>query len=128
MNRSLLGKITQSNVFLIDGLGASVTAFFLTLLARFESLFGIPGQPLHLLAVIAAIFSIYSWVCHLSKPRNWRLLLRIIAVANLTYCCLTVILIGYYYQSITILGLLYFLGEMLVIALLVNRELSLAKQ
>lgn len=49
---------------------------------------------------------------------------KAIALANLTYCLLTIGLVVSFYQSLTILGILYFSGELIVIGVLSYIELS----
>jgi len=45
-----------------------------------------------------------------------------IIIANLVYCCLTIVLVFYFYQKLTILGLSYFLLELLMISGLIIIE------
>lgn len=48
--------------------------------------------------------------------------MKIIATANLLYCCLTAGLIVVYYQELTVWGLTYFVLEMAVIVVLAAIE------
>ena len=103
-------------LFLIDCLGALLTALFLlTILARFESIFGMPVSVLYFLSLIAGIFAIYSFCCFYFFPDNLRPFLRIILIANLLYCCLTAGFIISFYNRLTILGWIYFVMEIMII-------------
>ncbi len=129
MSSGLFRHIPIKNVFLIDSLGALITASLLIqLLARFYEIFGIPEPTLYLLAYIAIGFSLYSFICHILKPKKWKIYLKIIALANLLYCVLTMSLIGYHHTSITVIGVLYFLGEIVIVTGLSFREFELAKK
>lgn len=115
-------------LFLIDGLGAVVSAFSLGVaLVYFESIVGMPKNVLYLLAFIPCIFVIYSISCFLRLPNNWRPFLKAIATANLLYCCLSMSLVYYFYPNpLTNLGLLYFLGEFVILIVLIYIEFKVA--
>jgi hypothetical protein len=116
-------------LFLVDGLGALLTAFFLfTILRTFNEYFGMPQKIVTYLSFIAVIFSFYSISCFFLVKDNWHLFLRIISTANLLYCCLTMSLLIYYYQSLTILGITYFVAEISIICGLVLIELKMLRK
>lgn len=52
--------------------------------------------------------------------------MKIIAMANLMYCCLTMGLVIYLHQQLTIIGLIYFILEIIIISILVVIELKAA--
>ncbi|WP_460943173.1 hypothetical protein [Spirosoma daeguense] len=119
----------SKRIFLIDGIGAFITAFFLVaVLARLESNFGLSPKLLYVLASIASLFALYSLSCYVLPIRNWRKYVAIISVANLLYCLLTASLVIYHYNNLTILGLLYFTLEILIILGLVHLERKLLSQ
>lgn len=125
--QQILNKINPKQLFLIDSLGALLSAILLGfILVRFENTFGMPARVLYPLSFIACIFSIYSLLCFLVKIGNWRICLKIIAIANLLYCCLTLGLIIYVYQKLTILGIIYFVLEIIIITILLIIELKTA--
>ena len=108
--------LNPKRLFLIDCLGALLTALFLiTILARFESIFGMPVSVLYFLSLIAGIFAIYSFCCFYFFPDNWWVFLKIILIANLLYCCLTAGFIISFYNRLTILGWIYFVMEIMII-------------
>lgn len=111
-------------LFLVDSLGALLTAVMLGLvLASFETVFGMSQKPLRLLAMVAFLFAAYSVSCYLWAGKHWRPTLKLIALGNLAYCCLMMGFVYHHYSSLTILGLVYFLVELLIIAGLAMIEL-----
>ena len=110
-------------LFLLDSSGAFLTAFFLVaILSIFEEYFGMPRQILTFLSIIALIYAIYSIYCYYFVGDKWRLFLKIICIANGLYCCLTIGLVFYFYPRLTILGITYFLLEIILICGLVIIE------
>ena len=96
-------KQTIQRIFLIDGIGALVSAILLGLvLTKLETLFGLPKNVLYVLSVFAFLFSIYSFTNAIINPVKPAPRLVIIAVANLLYCLLTVALLINFYQQLTV--------------------------
>lgn len=127
----ILDRLTLNpkKLFLIDGLGAFLTAFLVGIVLRiFEDAFGMPQKHLCVLSILACIFAVYSMSCYFFVGKNWPIYLKIIAVANLMYCLLTAVLVMLLYQQITILGIIYFIGEILIILGLVYVELSVSSK
>lgn len=117
-------RIHPKVMLLIDGIGALMTVFFLAVVLRtFNHCFGMPDNILLLLAAIAFLFCIYSFSCVLFIRQHWTTFLKGISIANLLYCSLTFSLMIYFWQSLTLLGILYFLAEMAIICALVYVEL-----
>jgi hypothetical protein len=118
-----MNKIFSKKLFLVDSLGALLSAILLGLvLAQFEKTFGMPQNVLYILAVLPCIFAVFSFVCFFSKTTNWRPLMKIIATANLLYCCLTAGLMVYFYQNLTVLGMTYFILEIIIVMSLAYLE------
>lgn len=116
-------------MFLIDAFGALLTATLLAaVLARYESTFGMPSRAVNILAAIAVGFAIYSITCYLTRPANWRLFLQVIAIGNLSYCVLTLVLLFVYRLEVTALGRAYFIGEITIVAALAIYELIIARR
>lgn len=128
MIEKLIVKASENpkQLFLIDAFGAMVTAFLTgVVLVYFESFFGMPKAVLIPLALVACGFSIYSFIGYFKlnfNRNNWRIFLRIIAVANLLYCGVTLGFVLYYFEQLTTFGILYFIGEILVVTTLVMIE------
>lgn len=122
-------KLTIRTLFLIDGAGAFLTAFCLLVILRpFNEYIGMPERDLIGLSLVAAGLCIYSFTCFFSVKSYWKPFLRILAVANLLYCCLTLGLVIYNYVSLTRVGLAYFLIEIAVIFVLVAVEWKTGKK
>lgn len=129
----MLQKLTQTlatkpyRMFLIDGIGAVVSAVLLGgVLASFESTFGMPADVLHGLAAVACVFAVYSFFSFIRKPDNWQPFLRVIAILNAVYCCVTIGLVIHFYGQLSLLGILYFGGEVILVLSLVGVELKVA--
>jgi len=115
-------------VFLVDALGAALTGIFLiAVLKPFNEFFGMPKETLTFLSILALVLATYSFSCFAFLDKNIQNFLSPIIVANLTYCILTLGLVIYYHNKITILGLAYFVGEILIICGLVYIELKTLK-
>lgn len=116
------------SLFLIDGLGAFVTAFFLFVILRTNTIYcGMPEKILVFLSLIAFSFSIYSFACFFLLKENLRSFLKIMMMANLLYCCLTAGLVVHHYQRLTALGMAYFLTEIVIMLGLVYVEYKLSR-
>lgn len=114
-------------MFIIDGIGAMLTAALLMfLLGNLNEYFGVPATTLTYLAVIAAAFCIYSFTCFFVGRKNPPPFIRTIAIANLLYCLLTLVILITRFSEITTLGIAYFVGEMGIICVLVYTELAVA--
>jgi len=127
----MIDKLTSNpkQLFLIDGFGALLTAFFLVvILAGFEDRFGMPRSVLYGLSLAVSIYAIYSFSCYFFLRSKWRPYLKAIAMANLLYCLITIALVFCFYQSLTILGLIYFFLEVIVICGLVIIEWRVAEK
>lgn len=77
-------NLTAKQLFLIDGLGALVSAFMLgIILVYLEPIFGIPKQVLYFLAMLPCCFAVYDAYCYTRNKSG--MFLKGIAVANLVY-------------------------------------------
>ena len=125
--RSMINQLTSNpkKLFLIDGLGAFLTAFFLLeILARFQEYFGMPITIIYFLSAAACIYMMYSICCYLFVFSDWHPYLKAITIANIIYCCVTITLVIYFFQNLTMLGLIYFLIEIIVMSSLILLELT----
>ena len=121
-------ELKPKTVFLVDGLGAVLTAIFLkAILKPFNKYFGMPRETLTTLSLLALALAIYSFSCFAFTDTNPKKLLRPIILANLTYCLLTGGLVIYFYNKLTLVGLCYFVAEILIIAGLVYIEVKTLK-
>ena len=116
--------IDKRKIFLIDGIGALITCFFLSVVfVRLEAMFRVPFHVLYILALLPALFSIYSLVCYLALKQNFKPFLRGIAAMNFMYCVLTTSVLFVFNQEITRLAWLYFSIELTLIVGLIIWEL-----
>jgi hypothetical protein len=114
-------------LFLLDGLGAALTTFSLFFVVRYYyDYFGMPANILTYLSVIGLVYCAYSMSCYFLLTDYRASYLRIIGISNFLYCILTMTLLYSYYNSLTQIGLIYFLAEVLVIVLLAYIELRVA--
>ena len=114
-------------LFLIDGLGALLSAFLLgVVLVNLEHIFGIPRSTLYVLAVIPCFFAVYDFYCYWKLDKNLGRFLQIIAGLNLAYCCLSIGLAISHLEVITTLGWGYIIGEVIIVATLAIFEWKIA--
>jgi hypothetical protein len=125
-------RFNAKQLFLIDAVGALLTACLLLLLAgEWNRYIGMPKLVLNYLSVAAMIFSFYSISCYVLGKLHWTFYLRIICFANLLYCLTTGVLVVYHYRQLTWLGIGYFIAEIVIISFLVfveNRAIAQANQ
>ena len=122
-------KLSAKTLFLIDATGALATALLLSqVLARFESVFGMPRHVLFILAAIALCFLIYSITCYFFVDKNQNAFLKVIASANALYCILILGLMVMHSSTLTLLGYAYFIGEIMIILTLVRFEFKTSRE
>ncbi|MFN8711713.1 MAG: hypothetical protein ACK5Z2_02590 [Bacteroidota bacterium] len=123
----MIKQLDPRKLFLIDSIGAVVTALLTgVLLAQFESFFGVPAPTLYLLSIAPALYAVYSLVCYLRFPSSWRMLMRIIASANLLYVIVVNVWMLFFQPGITGWGMIYFVGEFFIVAGIAAIELKTA--
>ena len=116
-------KNNPKRIFLLDSAGALITTIGLVLiLIVFEPYFGMPRNALYLLSAIAFSLFTYSISCYFLVKKNWNLYLLILMVGNTLYALVSIVLIIKNFDQLTILGILYFTSEKIIIALIVNLE------
>ncbi|MBS2018727.1 MAG: hypothetical protein JST00_38020 [Deltaproteobacteria bacterium] len=120
-----LTTLSVRRLFLLDGIGAALSAVALALSTAFEPMLGAPVHVVVPLSLVAAGFAVYSLTCHV-RAAGPRFLFGI-AVANALYCLCTLSVVLALRHSLTMLGIAYFLGEVLVIATLVFVEATVAR-
>ena len=105
MLKQLIEKIDlePKRIFLIDGLGAILSAILLgVVLVRWERFFGIPSSTLYFLAILPIFFAIYDFLSYRKDSINIGSFLKGIAIMNFLYCCLSIGVA--FYHTITIFG------------------------
>lgn len=114
--------INPQLIFLIDAIGALVTAILLIGIAQLEQYFGMPSIVLYILSGIAFCLFIYSISCHRFIKSNWKPYLGIIIICNIIYSILSIGLIYKHYEKLTELGMIYFILELIIIGVIVIVE------
>lgn len=118
-----------SHWLLLDACGALATA--LTHAVVLQTVFPFTGMPdgrLSALAVTAAGFATYSvvsWILATQRivtQATAGRLLRIVALANVMYCLLTLGLVFRYWDVLSGWGVVYFVAEVTVVCLLARLE------
>lgn len=117
--------LKPNNIFLLDSFGALLTTLLLYFILRnFNEFFGLSKDVFEYLSIIAFTFFIYSISCYFFVKRNWKSFLKVICTANILYCVLTLLIMIYYYESISVFAIIYFLTEIIVITALVLLEIK----
>lgn len=117
-------NLPPKKLFLMDGLGAFTSAFFIGIILRdYLNNVGLSSSLLIVLALIAVAFSVYSISCYFFVKNHWRKCLRIIALSNFLYLLFTANLVIKNYDSISTIGLIYFSLELSVLSILIYLEL-----
>ena len=118
----------KKKIFLIDSLGALISAIMLLSISQFERYFGISENLAFILIPLPIIFSVFSFLSYKFGKKNWKLLLKIIALANLLYCCLTFYVTLTNLATLKNLGITYFVVEIFIIIILAMFELKIANK
>ncbi len=114
-------------LFLLDGIGAIVSAILLGLvLVQLEAYFGIPKKTLYVLAALPCFFAVYDFYCYFKIEQHLGQYLRGIAIVNLLYCGLSLGLAFYHYEAILYLGWIYIIVEIIIVLVLAIIELRAA--
>jgi len=85
-----------------------------------------PEEALSSLGILASVYALFSGLCYFLKVERWKLFMRVIAMANLFHACLTIVLVYLNFETLTILGITYFILELLIVLFLSRVELKLA--
>ena len=116
-------KNTPKRVFLIDACGALITATsLLGILAQLEYLFGMPRDVLFVLSGIAFCLFLYSIICYRFINTNWKSFLKLLILFNFSYILVTLGMIIKYKAELTIIGLIYFIIELILIGFIISLE------
>ena len=117
------------SLFILDGLGAVLSAVLLGLvLVSYEHIFGMPAKILYILAFWPCLFALFDFASAIKTGINYSAQLKIIAMANLSYCLLSVVTLIFHIHTITIWGICYFVSELAIVILLVTFEFEAAER
>ena len=122
-------QLNPKKLFLIDGFGAILSAFLLgVVLVKYEIIFGIPSSSLYFLATIPIFFAAYDFFCYRKTHQKVGFFLKGIAVLNLIYCCISLGLLFYHLETITSLGWIYILIEIVIVLILAIVEFGVGRK
>lgn len=120
-NRKL--NIYPQKIFLIDFLGALISALFLGLvLPRFQSYIGMPLSILYWMAAFAVILALYGITAYILSRASWKSFLKVLILGNSSYLIFSLICLIHYRSLITPLGWIYFFLEKVVLVILLRIE------
>jgi len=122
-----LSVLNGQKLVLVDAIGAGVSVLSLLIPYTFEELFGMPKSVVRVFIGIAIFCAIYSTTVYLSNTANWRFYLSIVAIVNLAYCLFTVYHVLQHASALTLIGVLYFVTEVLIILTLAVIELRVSR-
>lgn len=121
--------VKSRKVFIWDAVGALVSACLMGIvLPRFQTLFGIPLPALYFLAALPCAFVLYDLCAYQFGRNKSGQLLKGIAALNLIYAVISISLAIYHRASLTSLGWLYLVGEVLVLIVLAKFEYELGNK
>ncbi len=127
MIQKLIKKIIAAPrlIFLIDTIGAALSMLYSFLIACFfQNYFGLSVSWWLLLSGFAMGILVYSAFCFFTVPKNKITRLSIIITNNILYELLSIGLLIFKYNSLTLLGLCYLMIELLILSLIILLELK----
>lgn len=110
-------------LFLIDVAGAAISAVMLgVILVKFQEYFGIPISTLYFLAFIPILFVLYDIYAFYQDEAQARVLMKGIALLNIMYCILSLGFAFFHSGTLTGLGWIYVIVEVMIILLIARVE------
>jgi hypothetical protein len=117
-------QINHKNIFLLDGIGATLSAVLTGLiLPMFSDFLGIPTLIFYCLAIFPVIYCLYSYSCYFFVKRIKPQMLIAIIWANLCYCLISSAVM-LFLKDITIWGRLLLFSEVLVVIAVIALEIK----
>ena len=114
-------------MLLLDGAGALVSALLSgVVLVRWHARVGIPPAVLYLLAAVALGLAAFDAICFMSRRIRLAGALRTIAVLNVAYCVLSLVLAAMHREQLLPLAYVYLGLECIIVGLLASVEWKLA--
>lgn len=114
-------------LFKLDAYGALLSFALYGVLAWYEDFAGMPREVMYRLQFLAGIYCLYSSVCFIVKPRTWSIFLSIIAAANVCHCVIASYFLLVHSETLTLLGWMYFIGEILIVLVIAQYEWKIAR-
>lgn len=121
-------RLNQKNVFLLDGIGAVLSACFTGfILTRYSLFLGINVSLLQSLALLPTAYALYSLSCYFFVPKIRPWMLLAIISANVFYCLISASLI-LFRERITSLGKTLLTAEIIIVLLVVFVEIKVYRK
>lgn len=114
--------MTPRRLLLIDLVGACLSALALAFVLPVLDLSGLPRRVLFGLATIAAGLAAHSFARQRRTTSSHGRPLRACALLNVLYCCVSVAVLVLYRDALTIVDLVYFPAEIVIVAALASIE------
>lgn len=113
-------------IFLLDGSGGIVTfCMYQFVLPQFETIFFLPHEIMQKFSIFGILYAIFSLSCwKFAGPKPFRFL-GVIAFANLLFCGISLNILIQQFQQLSLIDVLYLVGEKFIILSLVYLELRL---
>lgn len=116
-------------LFLFDGIGAMLSwAILFLILIPNHQMIGIPAAALKFLATFPILFAAFDAIVSYLRPKSFKPFINIVIALNVGYCALTLSHILMFSSTISWIGAVYFVSEILIILLLVRIELKVLKK
>jgi hypothetical protein len=126
-NQRLL--MNPNRLFLLDGIGGLLTGITIGyILPLLPQHFDLPVNVFKMLSTFGFLYGLYSLTCALTLKSHFSKWLRVIILANLIYCLISIFIMVYYFDRLSPLGLIYFTTEKFIILFLVHLEYKALKQ
>ncbi len=126
--KKLILKLTPNKLFLIDAIGALLTAATHGIIfIIFIEYIGLGAEKLYFLSALACLFFLFSSVNSAKLFSSWRRNLKIISSGNLIFCLITLSMVFLYFEQMTLFAKIYFLWEAILVLVLAFFELKYAK-
>jgi hypothetical protein len=93
-------------------------------MVKFETYFGIPASTLRFLASLPVLFLVFDLFALTAEANHHSRNLKIIAIANWCYILLSLILAYLHIDTVTFLGWLYIILEVVIICIISYIEWS----
>lgn len=127
-NACALAAQHPRKLLLTDAAGAAFSALMLGIvLVSFQPYFGIPVHILYLLAALPIGFLAFDLICVFWIAALSGQIFKIIGWLNSAYCLLSISLLILHIDQITALGLLYVIGEIIIVSLISLIEINVSK-
>jgi hypothetical protein len=112
---------TPRRLFLIDGLGAVLSAMMLGfVLVPFNEFFGFPVSTLYVLAALPCVFTVFDAYAYFKNGKSTMRHLSIISTSNILYCIFSVSMVMFHFVALP--GWIYILLEITIVLIFVLIE------